>query len=326
MPAPPALGHGGPGGSQLAIDPENESRRVRVFHVDAFTTQAFAGNPAGVVLHAERLREEEMPRIARELHDGDTIFLLPADGPDHDLRARFFTPRGETGFVGHASIAAHAVLASLGLPPCPRQKQRTGIVNFERQADHAGESYAFTQSPPPVPRPLEEPALAALLAALSVRSVELDPRCPAVVAGTGGSRALIAVSDGAMLASLQPDLPRLAGLAAAGAPAGCFLYTLAPAVPDCQTEARMFCPALGIPEDPVSGNAHALLGAYLYGLGLLEAGESGARFIARQGHHMDRPGSLIVTVFAAGGLIQAVQVSGHAIIVFDAVIELPPTP
>jgi len=297
-----------------------------VFHVDAFTTRAFAGNPAGVVLHAERLREEEMPRIARELHDGDTIFLLPADGPDHDLRARFFTPRGETGFVGHASIAAHAVLAALELPPCPRQKQRNGIIEFERQSDAGGESYAFTQPPPRVQRVLDAPALAALLAALGVRSDELDPRCPAVAAGAGGSRALIALRDGAMLARLRPDMVQLAGLAAAGAPAGCFLYTLAPAVADCRTEARMFCPALGIPEDPVSGNAHAMLGAYLYALGLLEAADSGARFIARQGHHMNRPGSLTVTVLATGRLIKAVQVAGHAVIVFDAVIELPPAP
>jgi PhzF family phenazine biosynthesis protein len=294
--------------------------------VDAFTTHAFAGNPAGVVLQAERLRDEEMPRIARELHDGDTIFLLPADGPDHDLRARFFTPRGETGFVGHASIAAHAVLAALGLPPCPRQKQRNGIIEFERQSDGAGERYAFTQAPPPLQGVLEEPALAALLAALGVRGSELDPRCPAVTAGAGGSRALIALRDGAALARLRPDMLQLAALAAAGAPAGCFLYTLSPAVPGCQTEARMFCPALGIPEDPVSGNAHAMLGTHLYALGLLEAGDSGARFIARQGHHMDRPGTLIVTVLATGGLMHAVQVAGHAIIVFDAVIELPPTP
>jgi PhzF family phenazine biosynthesis protein len=81
----------------LAIDSTGNVRRVRIFHVDAFTTRAFAGNPAGVVLHAERLGDPEMQRVARELNVGYTVFLLPADGPDHDLRARFFTPRAETG-------------------------------------------------------------------------------------------------------------------------------------------------------------------------------------------------------------------------------------
>ena len=87
----------------------------------------------------------------------------------------------------------------------------------------------------------------------------------------------------------------------------------------------MFCPAIGIPEDPVSGNAHALLGAYLYALGLLAADDTGARFIARQGHHMGRPGVLTVTVHADGARLRAVEVAGSAVIVFAAVIELPPS-
>jgi PhzF family phenazine biosynthesis protein len=308
----------------LAIDSLGSGRRVRIFHVDAFTTQPFTGNPAGVVLHAERLADQEMQRIARELNVGDTVFLLPADSPDHDLRARFFTAHAETGFVGHASIAAHAVLAALGMRPCRRQQQRSGVVEFERLSDGGAESYAFTQTPPPVQRVLGEQALATMLAALGLQASDLDPRCPAIAAGAGGTRALIAVRDGAMLARLQPDLPRLAALTAAGAPAGYFVYSRSPAVPGCQTEARMFCPALGIPEDPVSGNAHAMLGAYLYALGLLAADGTGARFVARQGHHMERPGVLSIRVLAEGRAMHAVQVAGTAVIVFDAVIELPP--
>ncbi|HEX9473918.1 MAG TPA: PhzF family phenazine biosynthesis isomerase [Steroidobacteraceae bacterium] len=307
----------------MAIDTPNSSRRVRIFHVNAFTTRAFAGNPAAVVLDAERLADQEMQRLARELNVGDTIFLLPADGPDHDLRARFFTARAETGFVGHASIAAHAVLDALGMPPCRRQKQRNGTVEFERLSGGGGASYAFTQTPPPVQRVLDARALAPLLAALGLRADELDPHCPAVAAGAGGSRALIAVRGGATLARLAPDLTQLAALTAAGAPAGYFVYTRSPAVPGCDTEARMFCPAIGIPEDPVSGNAHAMLGAHLYALGLLAADDTGAHFVARQGHHMDRPGMLNVRVLGDGRTMRAVQVAGTAVIVFDAVIELP---
>jgi PhzF family phenazine biosynthesis protein len=69
------------------------TRRVRIFQVDAFTSQVFTGNPASVVLDAELLAEQELSAIARELRGGDTAFVLPADAPDHDLRVRFFTPR-----------------------------------------------------------------------------------------------------------------------------------------------------------------------------------------------------------------------------------------
>src|SRR5579863_3094551 len=101
---------------------------VRVFQVDAFTAQRFAGNPAGVVLDADALSESQMQALARELNNADTAFLLRPDGDDHDVRVRFFTPRTEASFVGHATLAAHAVLASLHLAPRPRQKQKSGLV------------------------------------------------------------------------------------------------------------------------------------------------------------------------------------------------------
>ena len=90
------------------------SASVRVFQVDAFTSQRFCGNPAGVVLAADELSEAQMRALARELNNGDSAFLLRPDAPDHDLRVRFFTPRSEAAFVGHATLAAHAVLAHLG--------------------------------------------------------------------------------------------------------------------------------------------------------------------------------------------------------------------
>src|SRR5690348_7747486 len=97
------------------------SRSVRIFQVDAFTRTAFTGNPAGVVLDAERLRDAEMQSIARELNNGDTAFVLPPAAPDHDLVVRFFTPRKEAPFVGHATLAAHAVLSRIEPRPLRRQ-------------------------------------------------------------------------------------------------------------------------------------------------------------------------------------------------------------
>ena len=93
-------------------------RTIHVHQVDAFTRVKFTGNPAGVVLDADSLSDAEMLAIARELNNADTAFILKADGPDHDLRVRFFTPRTEAAFVGHASVAAHYVLSRAA--PCRR--------------------------------------------------------------------------------------------------------------------------------------------------------------------------------------------------------------
>jgi PhzF family phenazine biosynthesis protein len=262
-----------------------------------------------------------MQAIARE-QGFDTAFILPADGADHDLRLRFFTPRAEAGFVGHATLAAHAVLEALGRPPARRQKQRSGIVEMERIDGPAGRGYAFSQPLPSLAGPLAADRLAAMLDALGLRGDGLDDALPAVVAGSGSTRALIAVRAGATLARLRPDLSRLAALSAAGGPAGYFVYTLAPAVPDCDTEARMYCPAIGIAEDPVSGNAHAMLAAHLCALGQWPASGRAREFTGRQGHHVGRPGRLDVRVDPGSGAAQRVRVAGNATIVMEARLEL----
>ena len=299
------------------------SRQVRVFQVDAFTTQRFGGNPAGVVLDADALTDTEMQLLARELNNGDSAFLLQPDADDHDLRVRFFTPRTEAAFVGHATIAAHAVLAQLGLPPARRQKQRSGVVNIDLERDASGDlQIAIAQPPPVLQHAPPAAALAEALAALGISAAELDPRAPPIIAGTGSTRLLLALNEGATLARVQPDLSALAALSPTiGAP-GYFLYSLRPAIGNCDTEARMFCPALGINEDPVSGNAHGMLGAYLWQQGLLPVAKSGAHFTGAQGHHMGRAGRVRIDVHTTADKLSGVSIRGQAVVVFETRVSL----
>ena len=77
----------------------------------------------------------------------------------------------------------------------------------------------------------------------------------------------------------------------------------------------MFCPAIGIDEDPVSGNAHAMLGVYLHALGWLPATEGIARFTGRQGRHVGRPGQVEVSVEVdTTGRPVAASIAGHAVV------------
>jgi PhzF family phenazine biosynthesis protein len=127
---------------------------VRVFQVDAFTALRFSGNPAGVVLEADALPAEGMQALARELNNGDTAFVLRPDADDHDLRVRFFTPRREVSFVGHATLAAHAVLAALKLDPRRRQKQSSGIIEVDSIAGAWPPRIAIHLPPPTLRRTL----------------------------------------------------------------------------------------------------------------------------------------------------------------------------
>lgn len=302
-------------------------RRIRVHQVDAFTTQPLTGNPATVVPDAAQLSDEDMLVIAHELTTGDTAFVLPADGTDHDLRVRFFTPRGEAAFIGHATLATHAVLASLpgAQAGTLRQKQRSGLVSVTTQPGPDGTARVSIALPAPqLGAALPPEQVAAVLAALGLTSADLDPRAPVQLAGSGNTRLLIPLADGATLAGLAPDLPRLAALSPQlGAP-GYFVFSRASTLPGCDTEARMFCPALGIDEDPVSGNAHGMLGVYLLAHGLLPATAGGFR--GAQGHHMGRPGHVDIGFQRVGGGLGGVTLQGDAVILFETTMTLQEDP
>jgi PhzF family phenazine biosynthesis protein len=297
---------------------------VRLFQVDAFTTQPLCGNPAGVVLDADELSSEQMQAIARELNTSDTAFVLRADGADHDLRMRFFTPRKESGFVAHATVATHTVLAALGRPAGGRQKQSTGIVVIELAAG-SPPLVQIVQPPAPL-RPAPEPELLqAILGALGIAADALDPSCPPMIAGSASTRLLLGLRSSALLAQLRPDLRRLEELSAPAQASGYFPFTRQSGMEGCQTEARMFCPALGISEDPVSGNAHGMLGVYLVKQRLLEVKSGHAQFTGAQGHHLKRPGRVQIDVTVTADEAASVTIAGQAAIVFEAQLALPRT-
>ena len=299
------------------------SRTVQIFQVDAFTDQRFAGNPAGVVLQAELLTDDEMLAIARELNNADTAFVLPADGPDHDLRVRFFTPRTEAGFVGHATVAAHYVLSRAGQPgKMLRQKQKAGMVNIEIRGSGDARRVAVRQPPPALGRELNERERLAVLDSLALSTNDLDARCPLRICGTGGTRLMIGVRSAEQLRTLKPDFQRLTTLSAQLGAQGHFVFALRGAPEGCLTESRMFCPALGIPEDPVSGNAHGILGAYLVSLGLLERSGEKAVFCGAQGQFLHRPGRVDVELEFAAGNLAGVWIVGGAVQVFETTLTL----
>ncbi|MCP4021810.1 MAG: PhzF family phenazine biosynthesis isomerase, partial [Desulfobacteraceae bacterium] len=84
---------------------------ISIYQIDSFTNEKFKGNPAGVVLDADALSKDQMLVIAREMNNSETAFILSAQGDDHDVWLRYFTPATEVPICGHATIAAHFVRA-----------------------------------------------------------------------------------------------------------------------------------------------------------------------------------------------------------------------
>src|SRR6201992_3595816 len=290
------------------------SRKIQVHQVDAFTRDRFTGNPAGVVLNADGLSETQMLAIARELNNADTAFILAPDNSEHGMRARFFTPRTEVGFAGHAAFAAHYVLSRRhSAPRYVRQKSKAGVVDIEVRGVEEERSIAIRQTTPPLGRELNDRERLAVLDALALATDDLDPRCPLRIVGSSSTRLMIGVRNEEALKHLKPDLSRLTTLSAQLGAAGYFVFTLATTGGNHLTESRMFCPALGAVAERGSGNAHGLLGGYLAHSAFLPRNEQRVSFSGVQGHQLHRPGRVNVELEIKDGTIEAVWIIGQAI-------------
>jgi PhzF family phenazine biosynthesis protein len=298
-----------------------EDRPLRIFQVDAFTSSRFTGNPATVVLDADGQTDATLLAIAREFAQAEVAFVFAAAAADHDVRLRFFNARKEAPFVGHATIAAHAVLLTLGrrsVAVC-RQHSGTGIIEVsaqqETRAKGQGALIEFRQSVPELDAPLPFKTTLRVAEALKLPATQLHEVMPARIARKGSTRLLVPIADARALDGLAPNFDTLLALGNEIGADGFFVFAVNREADELWTESRMFCPALGIPEDPVSGNAHAMLAAYLWDLGQL--GQKSITFIGRQGEQMKRPGKVRVRLEVDTGSLQAVHIAGNAVIVSE---------
>lgn len=270
-----------------------------VLRYSAFTPDPRGGNPAGVVLDARGMAEAEMQRIAAHVGYSETAFLSPrADGA---FDVRYYSPRAEVSFCGHATIAAMVAHAERHGPGERLLHTRAGPVRVS-----VDETLAATlTSVEPRVVPLAEEDLAALLAALGWRRDELDPALPPAVAYAGAWHPVIAAATRARLAALDYAFDALAGLMARRG------WTTVDLVwrEGAETfHARNPFPPGGVVEDPATGAAAAALGAYL---ALRDALPARRVFAIRQGEDMGRPSRLTVSVPL--DLREGVRVGGTAV-------------
>lgn len=300
----------------------------RVYQVDAFTRTRFMGNPAGVVPNADGLSEPEMQAIARELNNSETAFVFRPRANDHDVHVRFFTPTTEVPVCGHATIAAHYVRAIEGQTSGQSVRQLTGAGVLQVDIEPtAGRDFRIWmhQRPPTFAPTLPDAERSALVAALRLTEHDLGEG-PIQIVSTGHSKVMVSLRHRSLLNALEPDLPALASISRSMGCNGYHLFTLADPDPGILAHGRMFAPAIGIAEDPVTGNANGPLGAYLVQHRLVSKAtfQSGLSCWMRQGEAMGPPGNVKVEVAVDPVLFKptAVRIGGDAVIAFRTEIRL----
>ena len=299
---------------------------MRIFQVDAFTATRFTGSPATVVLDADGQSDATLLAVAREYSHAEVAFVFAANGADHDVRLRFFNARKEAPFVGHATVAAHTVLLTLGRrgEGVCRQHSGTGIVEVTARTEPGTADpealIEFRQTVPELETPLPFKTTLRVAEALRLQATQLHEVMPARVARKGGTRLLVPIADSRPLDTLAPNNDTLVALGNELGVDGFFVFALNRSSDPWSTESRMFCPALGIPEDPVSGNAHSMLAAYLWDLG--QFGKNSTAFIGHQGRQMHRPGRVSVKLEVDQGSLVAAHIGGTAVIVSEGTLAL----
>jgi len=210
---------------------------IPYYHIDAFTSSPFKGNPAGVCLLDKWPTDLLLQRIAAENNLPETAFLVPV-GNHYALR--WFTPTVEVDLCGHATLAAAFVLSQVhqNLPAQIRFETRSGTLTVAKKDD-------------------------LFLMDFPARPAAPCPLPPGLVSGLGATpkavykaRDILAVFDTEeQVVSLTPNFAELARL-------DCFGIIVTAPGRKVDFVSRFFAPRAGIPEDPVTGSSHCTLIPY----------------------------------------------------------------
>jgi len=213
---------------------------LKLLQIDAFTSDAFKGNPAAVCFMDGARDDQWMANVAAEMNLAETAFLTRRDN-DWDLR--WFTPAVEVDLCGHATLAsAHAIWSeSVSSDDVLRFHTRSGVLTAKHDGDMIELDFPAKRS-----EPIAAPA--GLLDALGVSS--------ATYVGRNQFDYIVELPSEAELHALKPDHGVLRQLPVRG------VIVTARGTGEYDFISRFFAPGSGIDEDPVTGSSHCCLTPY----------------------------------------------------------------
>ena len=244
------------------------SQPIPLLQIDAFTDTPFAGNPAAVALLPEAAHAAWMQAVAAEMNLAETAFLVRTAPGRYGLR--WFSPQVEIPLCGHATLASAHALWTEGLDDAPVLSFDT--MSGELRAARVGDLIELDF---PARACVDAELPDGLVDALGVRAV----RCGLAEDGYQ----LVEVATAEEVRAMAPDLAAVEPLS----PHAVIVTAPGDSARGAAIVSRVFGPAVGIPEDPVTGSAHCVLATWW-------AGRLGESFLAEQAS--PRGGLLHVTL------------------------------
>lgn len=245
---------------------------MKIYQVDAFAQEKFKGNPAAVCVVPDdfnmqgKAEEQWMQNVGAEMNLSETAFVQKlsklikptklsknegvgsdSENTDPVFKLRWFTPKTEVDLCGHATLATAHILWQEGL------LKKDQLAKFDTRSGRLevrlNDSQMTMNFPVDEVTKCKEPV-----------GLEMALGCAVLGVYEAGQDLLVEVADEQTVLALKPSLQQLTLI-----PVRCTIVT-AHVTAHVTTQgksvdfvSRVFGPAVGINEDPVTGSTHCSL-------------------------------------------------------------------
>lgn len=283
--------------------------KIKVYLLNAFGVNSSGGNPAGVVLDAENLTDEQKKHIAKEIGFSETAFVQKSSKAD--FKVTFFTPTDELDLCGHATIATYSLLFQKALIKAGKYKQELKAGVFGIAIKDGGE-VVMEQALPTYSDliPLEEITSIFSIPPEAITQTGLPPQ----IVSTGLRDIFLPIADRKSLFALQPNLQEMSKFNKKTETTVFHVFTFDTIDPDATVHCRNFGPLYGIDEEAATGSSSGALACYLFKHGQL-SGKNLQKLKFEQGYSMNKPSVIMVALETQADKITRVNVSGKATII-----------
>lgn len=282
--------------------------KVEAYLVNSFTKNGEGGNPAGVVLEADNLSNEQKLAIAKTIGYSETAFVSYDDVADFEVS--FFTVTDEVDFCGHATLAVFSTLFQKGIVTEGQYVQRTkaGLLTVTIEPDG---HIVMEQKLPECLGNYEYETISELIGidAATLKSTQL----PIEVISTGLPDMIVPVPYG-YLDQIQVNETLLTEFCKRHDIIGIHAFELCEEGSEMTASCRNFAPLFGIPEESATGSASGALACYLTTHLRYKPldGKHSNSFIFEQGRAMDCASIITASVESNGKSVDKVKVGGFA--------------
>ncbi len=287
--------------------------KYRFYILDVFAEEKYAGNQLAVVRNAGALSDGQMQKIAKEMNDSETTFILSEEQRNGGYDVRIFTPGVEVPFAGHPTLGTAFVIQR----EIMKEPAETVILNLKvgqipvrfHKIDN-GQEILWMKPIEPIFGQTFEPGEIAQF--LSVRREDIDERFPIQHVSVGVDFVFVPLTtlDAVKRAGVVKE--KLFNWVKDKQAKTIFVFCPETYRPENHMNVRLFADYFGISEDPATGSANACLAGYLVKHRYFGSDQIDIR--VEQGYEIGRPSLLYLRAENEQGKID-VSVGGKVVMV-----------